>query len=213
MANVEDSRFFRLFEVQPRKGDLRKLEIVLGAVRLIATRGADQVTLDSVGKGLGVRRSHVAYYFATREELIESVIQLIIATGQDILIETVKTARTPREGIEKHVEGHCEWLRKYPEHAAVMLMFYYQCTYDKKMRALNTEIRSKGQDRIVGMLDQFPKFKKLKRLQKIKLAADYQNILTGHLIAHFSSAGSKDLRAVRESILNCLWALLTPYLP
>ena len=82
----EDPTFKRLFELRPRKGDLKKLEMILVATRQLAKYGLAGFNLDSVAKELGVRRSHVAYYFKTQNELIHEVIGLVIATGQDVTI-------------------------------------------------------------------------------------------------------------------------------
>lgn len=206
----QDSRFVRLFEVRPRKGDLRRLEVVLAAVRLIAKSGVAAMTLDAVGKALGIGRSHVAYYFKSTEEIVEAAIQLVIATGQDITIETVRRAKTPVEGLLLHVEGTFHWFEKYPEHASVMLMLYYFSSFDAHYRAINTRIRKVGRERILGLLEPVRKFRKLAPAARERLAVEIQNTLTGNLVAHFSATPGLSLEEERIRTQEQVRKLLEP---
>ena len=95
----------RLFETKPRKGDLRKLAMAQAAITSLATEGIENTTLDSIGKRLGIRRSHVVYYFKMREELVAAAICLITVTAQDITVRKVSAAATARERLIAIVDG------------------------------------------------------------------------------------------------------------
>jgi AcrR family transcriptional regulator len=208
MGKKVDPRYFRLYEMQPRKGDLRRIEIILASIRLIAKTGLTDLSLDSVAKSLEVRRSHVAYYFATKRELLDAVVKLVIATGQDIVVESVRSAESAEAGIRKHIEGHYLWLTKYPEHAPVMLMFYFLASHDTFFCNLNKEVFRKGRERIQGMLDQLPKVKSLPAPARALLADQYQRVLAGNLVAFFTGAAEatweQSLTQTTEAIFRLL---------
>jgi len=55
--------------------DIRREELTLAALKCIAEKGYDRVTLDDVTKEAGLSKGIASYYFKNREELLVSVIQ------------------------------------------------------------------------------------------------------------------------------------------
>lgn len=53
--------------------------ILEAALRLLAQRGAHELTQPKVSKAAGVRQSHLTYYFPTRAELLQAVARHSIA--------------------------------------------------------------------------------------------------------------------------------------
>ncbi len=65
--------FIEVFQIKPRKGELKKLELIEEAIRQIAHQPIETVTLESIGKPLGMIRAHVAYYYKTLESLMSEI--------------------------------------------------------------------------------------------------------------------------------------------
>ena len=63
--------------MSPKKeiSDIRREELTLAAMKCIATKGYDKVTLDDVTTEAGLSKGISTYYFKNREELLNSVIQ------------------------------------------------------------------------------------------------------------------------------------------
>jgi len=116
-----DPVYFKVFQISPRKGDLQKHAIVQEALKQISSKGLGEVTLRSIGEKLGIQRSHVAYYFKSKSELISAVVQLVIAVGSEIVVSRIKDTGSASEAMESYVDANFEWLRLYPDHAAPLL--------------------------------------------------------------------------------------------
>ncbi len=56
-------------------GDIRREELTEAALKCLATKGYDRVTLDDVTKEAGLSKGIASYYFRNREDLLISVIQ------------------------------------------------------------------------------------------------------------------------------------------
>ncbi len=63
--------------MSPKKeiSDIRREELTLAAMKCIASKGYDKVTLDDVTTEAGLSKGISTYYFKNREELLNSVIQ------------------------------------------------------------------------------------------------------------------------------------------
>src|SRR5262245_6197204 len=53
----------------------RKIEILKAAVGILAREGIDELTLNRVGTEVGIERSHVVYYFKSRDELVDAAVR------------------------------------------------------------------------------------------------------------------------------------------
>ena len=70
-----------------RIGDIRREELTLAALKCIAAKGYDRVTLDDVAKEAGLSQGIAFYYFKNREELLVSVIQKMLDNLKEVLRE------------------------------------------------------------------------------------------------------------------------------
>ena len=203
-----DPLYSRLFESKPRKGDLRKMEIVQTAIRSIATVGIENTTLDSIGAELGVRRSHIAYYFKRKEELIETAVKLITLTAQDITIQRLQKAENPREQIAAQVRAVFEWGEKHPQHLSVFALMYYYGTFDESYRKLHSEIREAGRARLRLLLQAAQPKRKLTANGWDALTLSIQNLVFGSLLFHATTVRKRSFREQRESTVDAVMKLL-----
>ncbi|MBI1861563.1 MAG: TetR/AcrR family transcriptional regulator [Deltaproteobacteria bacterium] len=205
VAHHPDSIYAQIFESRLTKGDLKKLEILEAAIKVV---GADKEdwTLDSVAEELGTRRSHIVYYFKTRSDLMEAVIQLVVGTGQRVVVEMIETAKNPKEGIWRHIQGTFDWYRRYPSHAPVMLYFYYLASQNERYRRLNEQIRKSGRERIAGLLGVQPELARKTALELSELAELYQDNLTGAMVSLATSSGglTKRLNRTTQQLVDLL---------
>jgi TetR/AcrR family transcriptional regulator, transcriptional repressor of bet genes len=208
-----DPIFHQLFEAKPSKGDLKRLEIIKAAVKSIARDGFEGGTFESIAKSLKTRRSHVAYYYKDRNQLLTAVIEYIIATAQEITIELIRSQSTPLEQILAMSDAVFVWAKKYPEQARILVFFYYTCSSEPRFKKLNTQIREAGVDRIKSLLGMVLKEhpQALGRLSLEESAKALQSIMTGLAIDFVSTEKStldlqdlaqKSCQAWIEAVLN-----------
>ncbi len=91
-----------------RISDIRRKELTEAALRCIAVKGYDRVTLDDVAKEAGFSQGIALYYFKNREDLLASSIESI----WDGLKMLARTVWDIPEEVDKDDEIY-EYVRKY----------------------------------------------------------------------------------------------------
>lgn len=183
-----DPVFFRLFELGALKGDVRKAQIITAAIECIATVGIEDTTFDAIGKRLNIRRSHVAYHFADKPQIIESAIRYITAVAQETTVELLKAARSRDEKLAAVVEGAFRWAREQPEQATAMLLLHYYASFRPEYRRLHHQIRASGAVRLATILEGHPR--------ALGMARQIQFLITGSLLECLST--QKKLSEIAE---------------
>ncbi len=184
---LPEAFYFQVFDVRPGKGEKKKLKIIEATIDSIAKVGFDGTTFDSIGKLVGMQRTHVNYYFSSRDELIKTAVRYAVALGQQITIGHVQKAKGWREQLKAVIEGPFEWVERYPKHAAVMSVFYHLCCYDKAYRALQNTIRSGGEARLLACFDTLIEKKVTTKKRALEQARAVQAMMTGNLVYSFTS--------------------------
>ena len=179
---LPDALYFKVFDVKPGKSEERKLRILQATIDCIAEKGFDQTTFDAIGERVAMTRTHVNYYFSSRDELLRTAVRYAIALGQHIIIEHVERATTWRDRLTAVIEGPFEWLDRYPKHAPVMTIFYHLCFCDPFYRQVQNVIRQGGEDRMLACLQTPVDAGSLSRKRAVELARSIQSLITGTLL-------------------------------
>lgn len=177
------------------KGDLKRAEITQAAISIISSEGIDSLTFEAVGKLIGTRKSHIAYYFPNKKELIAACIEFIVDLGLEVIQKHMKKNGNT---LESYAKANILWLEKYPQHAPVFMLFLYMATFDETYRGLFEQIRKNGKDRIMVILleekQQVPS-------QKVaNLSVAIQNLITSALIEIHTT--KKGMKKVSEELLE-----------
>ncbi|MBL6990222.1 MAG: TetR family transcriptional regulator [Bacteriovoracaceae bacterium] len=176
-----DPEIFKLFDFRPRKGDLKKLEIIRATIECLASVGLENTTYEAIAVKINTRRAHVAYHFNDKQKLYDAVIKYIVATHQQIALDLVAKAKNGKDLFLKYVEAPFVWAKKHPEQASVFLLFYYLCTLKGEYLKLHKQIRGGGADRMTYILTT----KMNKRITKAKakyISKIVQDMINGAMI-------------------------------
>lgn len=193
--------YFQLFAPTPGKGERRKAALVEQAILQIAEQGLESMTLESIGKPLGVRRSHVVYYFKDADEVFLAAAKLCFGTLQAVTVETLKVQRTTRKRLLAINEANIQWVNKYPSHPTVLMTFLTRASRSKTDALLYNEMLEAGRNRIVAILREAGMSS-----EKANLASGpIHNVLFGTLITLSCSAErplSKSKRSWATSVVE-----------
>lgn len=200
--------YYQIFDLKPGKGEERKIKILEAFIRQVATRGLEQISFETLGKAVKMKRTHIAYYYPNREELIRASVRFAVAVGQRMTIAEVEKARGWKDKLRAVVNGPLEWFHAYPEHVAVMGMFYYLCSYDDKARELQSNIRQMGEDRILSCLEPLAEAKKVSVEDLREAARHIQNLMTGTLTNFYNSDYPEKRKEMRDRLMSAVEKLL-----
>lgn len=196
---IDTSEINQLLGVKPRKGDLKKLEIINAAIECISSIGYEKTTYDAIAKKIGTNRAHINYYFQNKSDIFKSAIQYIYAYYKSILQVQLDKSDGGLDELMKYIESPFIWAKKNPEQMSVMLMFYYLCVIDKKYRSINTQIRNAGVERINLILQGLgQEYFENSSEESLELAKQIQNLITGSIIDSATTKSRTLTKAMNE---------------
>lgn len=131
----------------------RKAQILEAAIKSYVRNGVEKTTPGRIAQICKVSRPLVLHYFPNRQELFDYVVRYIRARFQQIAIEAIQKASTPRQQLEAYVDSTFDWIRLYPEHAKVWLLFFYYCSIERKRLQMHSELTEMGRSRIQALLE------------------------------------------------------------
>jgi AcrR family transcriptional regulator len=211
MMNIENSQkidpnIFNLFEYKPRKGDIKKMEIIKATIECLATDGLEKTTYEAIAKRIGTRRAHVAYYFSEKHDIFKSSIRFILATYQQISITHLQQAEDGTDMLYKYISAVFDWAKKHPHQLSVMLLLYYLCTVKEEYRTLNTEIRTNGEERLFYILAMKLEKNMAKNKARI-LSKNIQNMISAAIIDSVSTS-RKSLDQAQAEVLELVQIMI-----
>lgn len=147
-----DPVLYDLFEYRPRKGDIKKVEIIKAAIECLGTIGLENTTFEAIAKRIGTRRAHVAYHFSEKQSIFYAAVKYILATFQQLTIHYIQHETDGRQMLIRYIDAAFDWAKNYPDQLSVMLLLYYYCTIKPEYRKLHDKIRTNGVERISYIL-------------------------------------------------------------
>ena len=202
-----DHSLFELFEFKPRKGDLKKMEIVLTAIECISSIGFEKTTYEAIAQRMGTRRAHIAYHFKDKDSIFAACIKFIMANYQQTSLKHIEGAKTGEEMLTRYAEAPFIWAEENPSQLSVMLLFYYLCSINENYQKMHADIRSGGAARIEFILTT-----KLTHNYSLKearpLAKTIQNLVSGTIMDTVTTK-SKTLRQARLQIKKQVTRLIS----
>ena len=200
-----DPLMIELFEFRPRKGDLKKAEIIIKAIECLAEDGLEKTTFEAIARKMNTRRAHVNYYFSSKQKIFLAAIQYIAATYQSISLECLEKAGSNDDLLDSYLEGPFKWARSHPEQLSVMFLLYYLSTFQKEYLELNHQIRKGGAERISYILRK--KNPSLLKKAADKKAKSIQNILSGCLL-DVSTTKGRNLSSAEKEVKQLIKKLI-----
>jgi len=185
--------FGKFLEVKPRKGDLKKAEILEATIRCLVEEGIENTNYESIGQKCGILKAHVAYYYPDKDQLIQSAVEFCAANAQEVTQKNLDKAKASKKKVSHFIEGAFNWMEKYPEQARVLLLFHYLSSIHKNYRQLYQKVGQSENEMLQGAVKQsYPKIK-----QPEKFAKFIRNTLTANLVEGLASQ-SLSIKGLRK---------------
>ncbi|MBY0370601.1 TetR/AcrR family transcriptional regulator [bacterium] len=165
----------------PTRQDVRRAKILAAVMAILANEGLDELTLERVGKKVKMARSHIVYYFKSRDELVEAAVRYATLSARDLIAKHISErgeSKDWRVALRRYVEGNFRWIETQPDHVAVYTLLYYLAAIKPRYRKLHEEIRKVGYD----FIDSILKNADLTPARRHAAVINIQGVLTGNLI-------------------------------
>ena len=192
----KEDPIFRIIEGQKLgKADKRRATILNAAVDVIAKDGIESASFEAIGKAGKMTKAHVNYYFKEKPDLIEAVLVFVANTAQFFTVEALKKS-TPKTQLSDYINITFDWAKKYPKHATVMMLLYYYCRIDKKLRLRHTEARKIAIRRLSTIIQSTRP--KTSEKQATDLARTIQSLMAGNLLEFATTEGLFSLSQAKQ---------------
>ncbi len=189
-----------------RKSDAVRRSILDTFIALVGKIGFEKTTLDLVAGELKMRRNHVGYYYPSRSSLLSASVVRVISLGQQVTIQKIQAATDESSQLEAWVTAVFDWLKIFPAHGHLMLVFYSQCPFDPSLAKINEQIFEHGVERIRERVPSLLKSDK-DLLSKLCMAQDYN---VGLLIRKLTAPTKSDSwETLKEQAIEHLWNVLS----
>ncbi len=200
-----DPLFLELLSPKMTKGQERKIEIIKSAIKIIAQKGIEATSFESIGKPIKMSKTHVAYHFKNKEDIIFKAIEYIINQGQTLTAQKVlKAAPNTEAQIAAILDSAFEWALKNPDAMGVYLLFFYYSRIHENYRVLQEKIRDTGLDRLDAILKGHPKLSSDDSTEsRKKLASAIQSLIAGSLMYLFTTEKKPSPESSDRLLKNC----------
>lgn len=151
-----DSTLNQLFEFRLSKGDQKRIQIVKATIDCLAELGIEKTSFEAIAKRVGTRKSHITYYYKTKDEIYYDIYKFIAGTYQEYSITYLEESKTSKDKLSRFLDAYYHWARENEKQLNAMFLLYYFCFHKPQFRAINQKIREGGVERISFILkDQF----------------------------------------------------------
>jgi AcrR family transcriptional regulator len=201
--------YHQLFEYVPTRVQRRVVQILEAAIRTYVRRGIEGTTYEEIAKAAKVSRPLVQHYFKDKDALFEMVAKYIRANFQELAVQAIEKAATPREKLERYVGALFVWVKKYPFHAKVWNLIYYYAAVDKNFRKVHTELAEMGHRRITALLEAGARAGAFAGGRLEERAKMIQTLYTGGLIMVTTEDLYVDLSAFEKQLASATVSMAT----
>jgi AcrR family transcriptional regulator len=134
------------------KGVRSREKLIQAAIQVIAKEGLGGASFQQVADAAGLKQSSLFYYFANKDELVESVIGEIIVRSQAYFSKQQSMHDDAYNRLLKYFHATLAWAQENPQEAEVLYLLYYYGAMQKKFAVLYSRVLAAARNRILEML-------------------------------------------------------------
>lgn len=99
----------------------RRAQIVTCAIELVAEIGYPQTSISKIAERAGVAKSAVLYYFAGKDELVNTLVMEIFLASVPVMVPAIEAEQTAAGKLRAYIRSNGEFIHTYRHHALAML--------------------------------------------------------------------------------------------
>jgi AcrR family transcriptional regulator len=205
MRKSKDPLFGAIFPLEADKAQRRKIQIVEAAIKNYVSLGVEKTTFESIAKTCRISRPLIVHYFRDKQEIYELAIRFIRANLQQLAIAEINRHESPSDQLKGYVKSVFNWAEKWPEHAKVWLLFYYNASIRENDLRAHTELAEMGHKRIQAIIITGKRDRSF-RCADIEITAKMiQTQITGGFVTFLAEDGDfSRKRLVASTIDTCM---------
>ena len=201
--DLNQSLYAQLFTPALSKSELRKVQILQGAIKTYATLPVDYVGFEELARASQVSRPLVIHYFPERKDLFELMIRFIRGHMQEVAIKEIQNANEDaRSMLQAYVGATFNWLETQPDHMRVWLFYFFACSSDPLLREGHRELTETGKKRIMALLSQGKLEGVFSGKNHESKAKAIQKMISGSLVEAITEHQPQHWKSVRNDCID-----------
>ena len=194
-----------IFPKELSKSDIRRIEILRGAILAYSNVDFDHVSYDDVAKPAKTSSRLVQHYFPSKDALFEAAMKMIRAQYQLDTVEAFHKIKDPEKKFFEYIKAALNWPAAQPVHVRAWFLFYLVCSHKAKFKKMHAELALMGAERIKGILGAFID---KPDLELHFIAKTVQRLITGSLIEVCSEQSIPDLERTKNELAKACLLLI-----
>jgi AcrR family transcriptional regulator len=181
------------------RSDFRKAQILESVINIASQEGFEAISFDRIGKELGLQKSNVAYYFLSKEDMIQKSMHFSTTKIFTFSAEGLAKADSAEAELRAYLDAHFRWIKLHFNHACFLLYIYLRSPVDEFARNFTNTSRVNGRQKITQILQKIAKnHDQLKKHEMPSFAEFIQDQLTGTLLQLIAVNGGPTHKQVEE---------------
>jgi AcrR family transcriptional regulator len=195
------------------KSEERRKEILEACYQVVARKGLEGATLKSIGKEMGVAPSLLMHYFASKEELIQSLVDFMIQKMDFTFLERMRHIPTARERLELFLEKNLSF--ELPD--AVDNKVYYGAFYlsigDERVRQSFRRVYDHDRAVLSRLLTDYAAEAGIRDLSPDLQAIQIIALFEGLYLYKVVYGDTRELRDAADGVRQIIWRNLQAAVP
>jgi len=195
------------------KSEERRKEILEACYQVVAKSGLEGATLKSIGREMGVAPSLLMHYFASKEELIQSLVDFMIQKMDSTFLERMEQIPTARERLELFLEKNLSFELPDAVDSKVFYGAFYLSISDERVRQSFRRVYDHDRAVISRLVSDYAAEAGIRDLHPDLLAIQVVSLIEGLYLYKVVYGNSRELRAAVEGVRQMIWRHLAGPVP
>jgi TetR/AcrR family fatty acid metabolism transcriptional regulator len=180
----------------------RRKQIIGVAIDTIAERGYTQASLAEIAKEVGISKGVISYHFDGKDELIEQVIETLLAASNAYIKARVEAQKTAEARLRAYVEASFEFMQANRNNFVAMVDLWGSFTSAEEKRRFNSSAYEPCRKHLEKLLREGQKDGTLRGIPLTAAAATIQGAIDGIMLQWVFDQNAIDLNECQQTIVQ-----------
>jgi AcrR family transcriptional regulator len=187
------------------KSETRRREILEACYQVVAKSGLEGATLKSIGREMGVAPSLLMHYFASKVELIQSLVDYMIQKMDTTYLERMEQLPTARERLELFLDKNLSFELPDAVDGKVFYGAFYLSLSDERVRESFRAVYDHDQAVIARLVTDYAREVEIAGLDPERLAIQIVSFIEGLYLYKVVYGDSPKLHGAVEGVRRMIW--------
>ena len=187
------------------KSDVRRMEILEACYQVVAAKGLEGATLKRIGKEMGVAPSLLMHYFASKEDLIQSLVDYMILKMDTAFLAQMEQLPTARERLQLYLNKNLSFEVPQAVDDKVFYGAFYLSLSDERIRRSFRKVYDHDRAVIRKLLADYAAEAGIEGLEPGLLAIQWVSFFEGLYLYRVVYGDSRQLREAVEGVRDLIW--------